>query len=200
MLFGVADKTNLSFELDRLCRRKALTNLSGLSSEQKVFVNTFPATMHDPEFKGQSLESLLKTTGLRGDNIVFEVTELVAIENYDLFQKQQNYFSDLGFGLAVDDIGSGYGSLEAIAHLKPQFIKVDICIIRDIHKNPVKQELLKAVADIGRKIKAKILVEGVETQDELDIVREFKIDYAQGFLLGRPAPQLLPKDTFIELD
>ncbi|PIR22303.1 MAG: hypothetical protein COV44_08795 [Deltaproteobacteria bacterium CG11_big_fil_rev_8_21_14_0_20_45_16] len=200
MLFGVADKTNLSFELDRLCRRKALTNLKGLADDQKIFVNTFPATMHDPEFKGESLNQLLRTTGLKGSNIVFEVTERVAIENYELFEKQHSYFNNLGFGLAVDDIGSGYGSLEAIAHLRPEFVKVDLCIIRDIHKNPVKQELLKAVADIGRKINAKILVEGIETKDELDIVREFKIDYAQGFLLGRPIPNLLAPETIIDLD
>jgi len=200
MLFSIADKTNLSFELDRLCRKKALQNVKGLSSSQKLFVNTFPATMHDPEFKGSALEDLLRETNLQGNNIVFEVTERVAIENYDLFQKQQDYFSRLGFGLAVDDIGSGYGSLEAIAHLKPQFVKVDLCIIRDIHRNAVKQELLKAVSDIGRKTNAKILVEGVEKKEELEVVRAFHCDYAQGFLLGRPAPQLLPLDTKISLD
>lgn len=199
MLFGVADKTNLSFELDRLCRRKALLNLQGLGPDQKLFVNTFPATMHDPEFKGEALHQLLHATGLKGENIVFEVTERVAIENYDLFQKQQSYFSQLGFGLAVDDIGSGYGSLEAIAHLRPQFVKVDLCIIRDIHKNPVKQELLKAVSDIGRKINAKILVEGVETKEELQIVRHFGCDYAQGFLLGRPEQHLLSPNKKFDL-
>jgi len=200
MLFGVADKTNLSFELDRLCRKKALLNLKGLGSHQKIFVNTFPATMHDPEFKGASLEALLKKTGLRGENIVFEVTERVAIENYSLFQKEQNYFSDLGFGLAVDDIGSGYGSLEAIANLRPQYVKVDLSIIRDIHENPVKLELLKAIADISRKIGAKILVEGIEKREELEIVRQHGCDYGQGFLLGRPEPELLDIKTKIELD
>src|SRR5690606_23260073 len=127
-----------------------------------------------------------------GTNIVFEVTERVAIENYDLFQREQNYFSSLGFGLAVDDIGAGYGSLEAIANLRPQFVKVDISIIRDIHKNPVKQELLKAISDISRKINAKVLVEGIEKQEELQVVREHNVDLAQGFLLGRPQPRLLP--------
>lgn len=199
MLFGVADKTNLSFELDRLCRRKALLNVRGLTQDQKLFVNTFPNTMHDPEFRGEPLDQLLKSTGLAGTNIVFEVTERVAIENYDLFQREQNYFSSLGFGLAVDDIGAGYGSLEAIANLRPQFVKVDISIIRDIHKNPVKQELLKAISDISRKINAKVLVEGIEKQEELQVVREHNVDLAQGFLLGRPQPRLLPADTIIDL-
>lgn len=200
MLFGVADKTNLSFELDRLCRRKALLNLKGLGSNQKIFINTFPTTMHDPEFRGESLDRILDTTGLRGDNIVFEVTERFAIENYELFQKEQSYFSSLGFGLAVDDIGSGYGSLEAIAHLRPQFVKVDISIVREIHNNPVKQELLKAVTDIARKINAKILVEGVETPQELAVVRGFGCDYAQGYLLGRPSEKLLAADTILDFE
>lgn len=200
MLFGVADKTNLSFELDRLCRRKALVNLKGLAPNQKVFVNTFPTTMHDPEFKGDALESLLKSTGLKGENIVFEVTERVAIENYSLFQKEQSYFSNLGFGLAVDDIGSGYGSLEAIANLRPQYVKVDLSIVRDIHENPVKLELLKAIADISRKIGAKVLVEGIEKKEELQVVRQQGCDYGQGFLLGRPEAQLLPSTTHIKLE
>jgi len=198
MLFGVADKTNLSFELDRLCRRRALVNLKGLGSNQKVFINTFPTTMHDPEFRGESLDKILKSTGITGENIVFEVTERFAIENYEIFQREQNYFSSLGFGLAVDDIGSGYGSLEAIAHLRPQYVKVDISIVREIQNNPVKQELLKAITDIARKINAKILVEGVETSAELEVVRSFGCDYAQGYLLARPADKLLAADTVFD--
>lgn len=200
MLFGVADKTNLSIELDRLCRKKAIQNVRGLSNNQKLFINTFPASMHDPEFKGEPLQSLLGPTGLEGQNIVFEVTERFAIENYGLFQQEQSYFSSLGFGLAVDDIGSGYGSLEAIANLKPEFVKVDLSIIRDIHKNNVKQELLKAVSDIGRKVKAKILVEGVEKKEELDVVREHQCDYAQGFYFGKPEADLLPPGAQVKLD
>lgn len=199
MLFGVADKTNLSFELDRLCRKKALQNIHGLGNDQKLFVNTFPNTMHDPEFKGESLSNLLHSCGLKGDNIVFEVTERVAIENYSMFQKEQNYFSSLGFGLAVDDIGSGYGSLEAIANLKPQYVKVDLSIIRDIHKNPVKQELLRAISDIGRKVNAKILVEGIEVQEELEVCQQHGCDYGQGFLLGRPSKDLLDVETKLKL-
>jgi EAL domain-containing protein (putative c-di-GMP-specific phosphodiesterase class I) len=200
MLFGIAEKTNLSFELDRLCRRKAILSAKGLPSHQKLFVNTFPTTMHDPEFKGDALQELLNHSGLSGRNIVFEITERFAIENYALFQREQAYYSNLGFGLAVDDIGTGYGSLEAIAHLRPEYVKVDLSIIREIHKNPVKQELLRAVVDIGKKIGAKILAEGVETQEELDVVRSFDVDFVQGYKLARPAPQLLPAETKFNLD
>ncbi|MGA0162747.1 MAG: EAL domain-containing protein [Bdellovibrionota bacterium] len=200
MLFGVADKTNLSFELDRLCRRKALQNIRNLCPDQKLFINTFPNTMHDPEFRGEELNHLLSSSKLAGSNIVFEVTERVAIENYALFQKEHQYFSARGFGLAVDDIGSGYGSLEAIANLRPEFVKVDLCIIRNIHEHSVKQELLKAITDIARKINAKILVEGIEKREELEVVRSFDIDFGQGFYLGRPEADLLPPDTIIDLD
>jgi EAL domain-containing protein (putative c-di-GMP-specific phosphodiesterase class I)/GGDEF domain-containing protein len=200
MLFGIAEKTNLSFELDRLCRRKAILSAKGLPSHQKLFVNTFPTTMHDPEFKGDALQELLNHSGLSGQNIVFEITERFAIENYALFQREQAYYSNLGFGLAVDDIGTGYGSLEAIAHLKPEYVKVDLSIVREIHKNPVKQELLRAVVDIGKKIGAKILAEGVETQEELNVVRSFDVDFVQGYKLARPAPQLLPADKKFNLD
>ncbi|MDB5038638.1 MAG: hypothetical protein JWQ35_2166 [Bacteriovoracaceae bacterium] len=194
MLFSVAETAQLSFELDRLCRRKAIENAKGLDGIQKLFVNTFPTTMHDPEFKGEHLRKLLKDSNFLGKNIVFEITERFAIENYALFQKEQSYYSDLGFDLAVDDIGTGYGSLEAIANLKPQFVKVDISIIRGIHQNPVKQELLKAIRDIGRKVNAKIVAEGIEQEAELDCVRELGIDYGQGYLIARPSIEFQPAD------
>ncbi|MBN8554587.1 MAG: EAL domain-containing protein [Deltaproteobacteria bacterium] len=199
MLFGIADKANLSFEVDRLCRRKAIQNVSGLAPHQKLFVNTFPTTMHDPEFKGEALQKLLKAAKLEGSNIVFEITERFAIENYGLFQKEQAYYSNLGFGLAVDDIGTGYGSLEAIANLKPEYVKVDISIIRNIDQSRVKQELLKAISDIGRKVNAKIIAEGIETQEELDIVRSFRCDFGQGYRLARPSSALLHPETKFKL-
>jgi len=200
MLFGIAEKANLSFELDRLCRKKAIMNAKGLDKSQKLFVNTFPTTMHDPEFKGDVLQQLLSSVGLVGSNIVFEITERFAIENYALFQREQAYYSNLGFGLAVDDIGTGYGSLEAIANLKPEYVKVDISIIRGINESNVKQELLKAVMDIGRKVRAKILAEGIETQEELDVTRALGVDFAQGYRLAKPSPSLLPPDTKFDLD
>jgi EAL domain-containing protein (putative c-di-GMP-specific phosphodiesterase class I)/GGDEF domain-containing protein len=200
MLFGIAEKANLSFELDRLCRRKAIQNAKGLDSRHKLFVNMFPTSMHDPEFKGDVLKELLSSSQITANNIVFEITERFAIENYTLFQREQAYYTGLGFGLAVDDIGTGYGSLEAIANLRPEYVKVDISIIRDIDQNPLKQELLKAVIDIGRKVGAKILAEGIETQEELNVVRSLGVDFAQGYKLARPSPQLLPADTKFNLD
>ncbi len=200
MLFTIAEKANLTFELDRLCRKKAIQNAKGLDKSQKVFVNTFPTTMHDPEFKGDVLQDLLNQSGLTGPNIVFEITERFAIENYALFQREQAYYSSLGFGLAVDDIGTGYGSLEAIANLKPEYVKVDISIVRDIHQSNVKQELMKAVIDIGRKVRAKILAEGIETQEELNVVRALGCDFGQGYRLARPSPSLLPPLTKFDLD
>ncbi len=198
MLFSIAETAQLSFELDRLCRKKAIENAQGLRQDQKLFINTFPTTMHDPEFKGEALQRLLKKSNLLGQNVVFEITERFAIENYALFQKEQNYYSGLGFDIAVDDIGTGYGSLEAIANLKPQFVKVDISIVRGIHENPVKQELLKAIRDIGRKVNAKIIAEGVEKQSEFDFVKALDIDLVQGYLLARPSMAL--KDSQFKFD
>lgn len=195
VLFSVAETAQMSFELDRLCRRKAIQNAQGLSGAQKLFINTFPTTMHDPEFKGSYLDQLLEQNQMKGTNIVFEITERFAIENYALFKQEQTYYSRLGFDLAVDDIGTGYGSLEAIANLKPQFVKVDISIIRGIHENPVKVELLRAIRDIGAKVNAKIVAEGIEVPEELEVVRNLGIDYGQGFLLGRPQAKLHPPGT-----
>jgi EAL domain-containing protein (putative c-di-GMP-specific phosphodiesterase class I) len=199
VLFSVAETAQMSFELDRLCRKKAIENARGLGSNQKLFINTFPTTLHDPEFKGEYLHNLLQQYKFSGNNIVFEITERFAIENYALFKQEQSYYTNLGFDLAVDDIGTGYGSLEAIANLKPQFVKVDISIIRGIHENPVKVELLKAIRDIGNKVNAKVVAEGIEVPEELRVVRELGIDFGQGFLLAKPQTRLVSADNTIKI-
>ena len=112
MLFDIATESDLLFELDRLCRRKALIRAANLEAPYKLFVNTLPMTIRDPEFQGQLMVDFLKSMNLHPSRIVLEITERLAIENYSLFLEAMNYFTDVGFAVAVDDMGAGYSGLE----------------------------------------------------------------------------------------
>lgn len=188
-LFDTAEKSDLAFELDHLCRRKALQAAgergSGLSREFKLFVNTLPFSMRDPDFQGNELIRLLGKN-LAPDQIVFEVTERRAIENYHLFRDAMKYFQHLRCLFAIDDMGAGYSGLDKIVELQPNYVKLDMSMVRDIHTSFVKKEMVQTFKAMADKIDAKLVAEGIEKREEFDVVREIGVNYIQGNYLGRP--------------
>jgi EAL domain-containing protein (putative c-di-GMP-specific phosphodiesterase class I) len=188
LLFDSAAEAELLFELDRLCRKKALINASSIKPGHRLFINCFPTAVHDPEFRDVYLKSFLNGVMIRPVNIVLEVTEREAIENYELFKEAASYYSGLGFSIAVDDTGTGYSGLETLFELKPDFIKIDISIVRNIDKNKVKQELAKALIAISKELNSSVIAEGIETEEELYNLRGIGVDIGQGFLFAKPGP------------
>jgi EAL domain-containing protein (putative c-di-GMP-specific phosphodiesterase class I) len=191
-LFEAAAATDLVFELDRHCRRRALRTARKLPPPYRLFANVVPASMYDPDFQGSSLIELLEGLGLAPDRIVLEVSEQYAIENYTLFAEAVQNFTQMGFSIAVDDVGSGYSGLEKIAHLNPRYLKFDMQLVRDIDKSHVKREMALALKTFADKMDSKTIAEGIEREEERQACIDLGIDYAQGYLLGRPAPL----DTF----
>ncbi len=185
-LFSAATEHQLLTELDRLCRSRALLNSGRLPSNSKLFVNTLPATIRDPEFRGQPLIDFLDRAQVAPERLVIEITEGQVIDNYGLFQEEMAYFTDLGMAFAVDDVGAGYSGLEAIARLRPAFLKIDMGLVRDVHISLVNQEMVKAIVSLGHGIGAAVVAEGIQSEDELLAVAEAGADYGQGFYLGRP--------------
>ena len=188
VLFDAAAETGLLLELDRLCRKKHCLMQGPLSPRYKLFINCLPSAIHDPEFKDEYLKAFIKEVAINPANIILEVTEREAVENFDSFKKAVTcYSSDMGFAVAVDDTGSGFSSLEMVVELKPQFIKLAMTVIRGIDKNILKQELVKAMFSLSEKINSIIIAEGIETQEELKVLQDICIPYGQGFLFAHPA-------------
>ena len=187
-LFDTAEKSDLAFELDHLCRRKALQAAGGsrgLAREFKLFINTLPFSMRDPDFQGNELIRLLGKD-LAPDQIVFEVTERRAIENYHLFRDAMKYFQHLRCLFAIDDMGAGYSGLDKIVELQPNYVKLDMSMVRDIHTSFVKKEMVQTFKAMADKIDAKLVAEGIEKREEFEVVREIGVNYIQGNYLGRP--------------
>jgi EAL domain-containing protein (putative c-di-GMP-specific phosphodiesterase class I) len=191
-LFEAAKAADLVFELDRHCRRRALRTARALPAPYRLFVNVVPASMYDPDFQGAALIKLLEGIGLSPDRIVLEVSEAYAIENYPLFVEALANFTQMGFSIAVDDIGAGYSGLEKIAHLNPRYLKFDMQLVRDIDNIFVKKEMARALKAFADNMGSKIIAEGIEREGERQACADLGIDYGQGYLLDKPAPL----DTF----
>jgi EAL domain-containing protein (putative c-di-GMP-specific phosphodiesterase class I) len=185
-LFGAATANSLLVELDRLCRKRALLSSARIPSNAKIFVNTLPATMRDPQFRGKALIDFLDKAQVAPDRIVIEITEHLVIENYNIFRDTMAYFTDLGMSFAVDDVGAGYSGLESIAKLKPSYLKIDTALVRDVHVSPVNRSMVKALIALGHGIGAKVIAEGIHNEEETQVLRAMGVDFGQGYHLARP--------------
>jgi EAL domain-containing protein (putative c-di-GMP-specific phosphodiesterase class I) len=187
-LFQMAYEADLLFEVDCLCRRAALRGARGMPPGKKLFLNCLPTAIHDPSFSGEALKKMLAELRLRPSDLVFEVSEKVSIDNFAIFREARDHYARLGFKIALDDTGVGYSSLETVMELSPDFIKVDLSLVRSIDTDPPRQELLRALQTVSEKIDAQIIAEGIEAREELITLRDIGIPYGQGYLLGRAAP------------
>jgi EAL domain-containing protein (putative c-di-GMP-specific phosphodiesterase class I) len=187
-LFQLAEETGLVFELDCLCRRTALRGARGLEPGRLLFLNCLPTAIHDPAFRGEVLKQTLEDLRLRPEDMVFEISERESIENFTIFREARDHYKDLGFKIALDDTGVAYGSLEAVMELAPDFIKVDLSLVRGIDTDPPRQELLRALHAVAGKLGGQIIAEGIETSEELATLQGLGIPYGQGYLFGRAAP------------
>jgi EAL domain-containing protein (putative c-di-GMP-specific phosphodiesterase class I) len=185
-LFDAAKKHGLRVELDRLCRKRALLSSARIPSNSRIFVNTLPATMRDPQFRDKALIDFLDRAQVAPSRIVIEITEQEVIENHAIFQQTMAYFTDLGMSFAVDDVGAGYSGLDTIAKLRPQYLKIDIGLVHDVHVSPVNRSMVKALIALGHGIDAKVIAEGIEKDEEAQTLRALGVDFGQGYHFARP--------------
>ncbi|MGD8717229.1 MAG: EAL domain-containing protein [Candidatus Zixiibacteriota bacterium] len=188
MLFALADEVNLSVQLDRVCRRRAFNHAHRWIGGAQLFLNTNPRTIEEIGTREDALFHLFQDGGVSPESLVLEITERSAIGNLAVFEATLNRFRDHGIGVAVDDAGAGYASLNTIARLKPDYLKFDMALVRDIDKDRVKQELLSTVQELGHRVNAQVIAEGIETTAELETLTRAGVDYGQGYLLSRPKP------------
>jgi EAL domain-containing protein (putative c-di-GMP-specific phosphodiesterase class I) len=185
-LFAAAAEIDVQSELDSLCRRRALAEAKSLPAETKLFLNCLPTAMRDPSFGGDTVRRTLEDCGLAPSDIVLEISERHAIENFAIFREARDYYGGLGFKIALDDTGAGYASLRAVMELAPDFIKLDQAFVASIDVDQPRQALVQSLAVASRKLGAQIIAEGIETEEELATLRGLGIPLGQGYLLGRP--------------
>ena len=120
------------------------------------------------------------------DRVVLEVTERSAIRDIPVFRQALEALRTQGFRVAIDDAGSGYASLQAIAELKPNFLKVANTLVTGLHADTIKRDVVEMLVNLSRRIDAQCVAEGIETPEDLEECRRLGIPYGQGFYIGVP--------------
>lgn len=186
-LFKYAEEYGSLYTLEKIARELAFENSSNLIKDnEKLFINLSPQVIYDPSFTPGHTISLLKQYKLSPENIVFEITERSAIEDFTAFTKVLHHYRDQGFQIAVDDAGAGYSSLQAISEIQPDYIKVDRSLISKIQENNVKKHILDAFVNFAKKMDSIVIAEGIEMEEELEAVIQLGIDCGQGYYIARP--------------
>ncbi|TNJ62765.1 GGDEF domain-containing protein [Paenibacillus hemerocallicola] len=191
-LFKFAEGEGLLYTLDRLAREKAIAGCGDLQKEQRVFINIPAHVIHDPHFTPGRTLKLLEERGLSPHNVVFEITERSSIEDFSTAKKILQHYRSQGYQIAIDDAGAGYSSLQAIAELHPDFIKVDRSLIHNIQKDKIKEHMLETFVAFADKMNIRIIAEGIEQTDELYKLMQMGIHFGQGYLLARPSSKMEP--------
>ncbi len=196
-LFEIAKDSELLFELDNVCRKKAVDNAMQLAPHLKLFINALPTTIHESSFRTHYLKEFLERYNLKPHNVVFEITESLAIQNYESFMEDIRSYTNEGYQIALDDTGTGYSSFETILKIKPHYIKIDISMIRNVDTDPLKQTMIRALINIAKSINAQSIAEGIETVSEYGKLRELGVDICQGYLFAKPGPPFPTVKKFI---
>ncbi len=187
-LFAIADEVDLTVELDRACFRGALRNAKTLEPVHRLFVNLLPMSFYDSAFIEIEVGNLLTAAGLTPANIVFEITERLAIENFASFKRALAAYTAMGFGVAIDDVGTRHSNLETVMSLRPHFIKISDVLVRGIARSTVKREMLRSLRHIAETIDAVMVAEGIEHLEDVITLRDLGLRYGQGYYMARPQP------------
>ena len=178
--FAEAEQAGLGVELELAAVRAALAPLPFLPPSIRLSVNVGPATIGTDE-----LTEIVESAG--PDRVTIELTEHLKVEDYPKLNSRLAGLREQQTLLAIDDTGAGISSLTHVLKLAPDVIKLDREITRGVDLDPVRRALTAALLSFARESGAEVVAEGIETQNELEVLEDLGVRYGQGFYLGRPA-------------
>lgn len=200
LLFGQGRREGMTWELEALCRSTSLRQRieKGWHDDWRLFLNVSPSVFMDDRFSGWLAEAFLETGCGRGSRVVLELTETERVSDFERLCEALHTVRSMGFQVALDDLGSGNAGIPSLVKAKPDFIKLDRFLVKDIHKDTYRQNLVRTFVDFAGRVGSVPIAEGVEEWEELESLAHMGVCFFQGFLLGRPSPiPTLPEETLV---
>lgn len=185
-LFVIAEQVGCVWKLEKLCRNKALKAAANKPEHAKLFLNADGNIIQDKSFIQGFTNRKAAKAGVPSCDIVFEITERSDIENYQILQQIMKHYADQGYEIALDDVGAGYSGLNRVVNTSPNYLKVDIELVRDIQKHKKKEIMMEFLLHYCNETGAILIAEGIETEAELECLCRLGVHYGQGYFLGRP--------------
>lgn len=185
-MFSGAKDLDLLFNLDRQCRETGLKNAAEQQIHNHIFLNFVPTSIYDPSECLKTTVKAAQDYKLDPSKIVFEVVESEFIDDFSHLKVVLDYYKNQGYQTALDDLGSGFSTIEAFHSLNTEFIKIDMAIIRNIHHNLANQSLFERIMQLKALYGVTIIAEGVEKEEEYHYLKHHGVDLIQGYYFGKP--------------
>lgn len=192
-MFAAAKEQNILWDLELLCQTNALETAHFHllpPHNKKLFLNIEPEVVKDSNFQKYFSKNLLNECNIPKENIIFELSEEAIYEDMDSFKEAAAHYKQHNFLLAIDDAGIGYSGLSLVEDVKPNYLKVAMRLVRDIDKDRIKRGLVKAMVEFAKASNVLLIAEGVETYEELNTLTKLGVNFAQGYLIQKPSPEI----------
>ena len=186
VLIATAERLDRVHDLGRVIRRHVARIAPTIPEDILIFVN-----VHGLELTDEDLFAERGAFAELSKRIVLEITERIGLDSV-AGPSRVAMLRRLGYRIAVDDLGAGYAALGALATLEPDVVKLDMSLVRDLHRHNAKRRVVGAMATLVRELGGRVVAEGVETSAEHDALRDAGIDLLQGYLFARPSRELSP--------
>ncbi|WP_438863256.1 EAL domain-containing protein [Neptunicella sp.] len=193
--YSILSKINESnrYRFDQSCRVKAIALASKLNIACFVSINFLPNAVYKPELCIRTTLQAAKEYQFPIERILFELIEDEEVSDIPHLQNIIQAYQEMGFKTALDDFGSGHSGLNLLANFRPDLLKLDMELIRDIDTNIVKQAIVHRTTQLCQDLNIQILAEGVETKAEFDYLQQTGIHLYQGYYIAKPEFEALPQ-------
>lgn len=180
------------YRFDQACRVKIIQLAATLKLDTFLNINFYPNAVYKPELCIRTTLQAALTYSFPIERIMFEVTEEEKIRDQSHLLNIFETYQRLGFLTAIDDFGAGYAGLNLLSAFQPNFIKLDMALVRDVHKRKSSQVIIKGMTGVCRDLDIELIAEGVESRDEYHWLASAGIHRFQGFYFSRPEFESLP--------
>jgi EAL domain-containing protein (putative c-di-GMP-specific phosphodiesterase class I) len=187
-MFAAAEVANQTVEMDLLCLEIVAKGVADLPDDAYLSVNLSPRTLESALFRSSDLKGIFKRQGIAFDRIVLELTERETVEDLDQLRRNVKACRNAGFRIAADDVGAGNAGLRLLSEVQFEVVKIDLSLVQGGVLHDPSHAILRALQGLAAQWNASIVAEGIETSEQLAVVRSLGISAGQGYLLGRPGP------------
>ena len=186
-LFAAAERADRTVELDMACLEVVASGVNGLEPGMYLSVNLSPRTLESDLFHPMELTAIFHRRGIAPEQLVIELTEREEVQDLQQLRRNAAACRRAGMRLAADDVGAGNAGLRLLSEIHFDIVKIDLSLVQGRIMHDPSHGVLRALQELAARWSATIVAEGVETGEQLAVVRELGITAGQGYLLGRPA-------------
>ncbi|MEQ9363717.1 MAG: EAL domain-containing protein [Leptospirales bacterium] len=184
------------YQFDQSARVKAIELAAGLGLETLLNINFLPNAVYRPETCIQKTLEASETHRLPASRLMFEITEGEEVTDHEHIRSIFSEYKRQGIQTAIDDFGAGYSGLNLLAEFQPDWIKLDMKLVRGIQDHPPRVAIIRGILSVCAELGIQVIAEGIETRAEYEVLRDLGVRYYQGFYFGRPGFEFLPAVDF----